>query len=62
MKLFPIFVAILFFLLSPCVLFRLPPGGNMYTVAFVHAILFSFIFSILHKPMMSYYYDDIKKY
>jgi hypothetical protein len=62
MKLFPIFVAILFFLLTPGVVLCLPPGGDRYTVALVHTVIFTVLFSILHNPMMSYYYDDIKKY
>jgi len=62
MKLFPIFVAILFFLLTPGVVLSLPPGGGKYTVALVHTVVFTVLFSILHNPMMSYYYDDIKKY
>ena len=40
---------ILFFILSPGVLLRLPPKGDKFTVAFVHAIVFSILFGILSK-------------
>ena len=34
---------ILFFLLTPGILVSLPPGGDKYTVAFVHALVFGLI-------------------
>jgi hypothetical protein len=36
-----IYSAILFFLLSPGVLLRLPPNGSKLTVAGVHAVVFA---------------------
>jgi hypothetical protein len=36
-----IYSAILFFLLSPGVLLRLPPNGSKLTVAVVHAVVFA---------------------
>jgi len=38
---------ILFFILSPGVLLRLPPKGDKVTTAVVHAIVFSILFSLL---------------
>jgi hypothetical protein len=38
-----IYSAILFFVLSPGVLLRLPSGGSKLTVAGVHALVFAFI-------------------
>lgn len=38
---------ILFFVLSPGVLLRLPPKGDKFTVAVVHAIVFSVLFSVI---------------
>jgi len=35
-----LYAAILFFILSPNVLLRLPPNGSKFTVAFVHALVF----------------------
>jgi hypothetical protein len=39
-----VFSAILFFVLTPSVLVRIPKNGSVYTVAFVHAIVFALIF------------------
>jgi hypothetical protein len=41
--------AILFFVLTPAVLIRLPPKGNKFTVAAVHAVVFALIFHFTHK-------------
>lgn len=38
-----IYSAILFFLLSPNILLRLPPNGSKMTVTFVHSIVFAFV-------------------
>ena len=37
---------ILFFVLSPTVLVRLPSGGNKYTVAATHALIFGLLFHL----------------
>jgi hypothetical protein len=42
-------VAVLFFVLSPNVLLRLPPKGGKFLVAGVHAIIFALIFHFTHK-------------
>jgi hypothetical protein len=39
-----LYVAILFFILTPGILVTLPPKSGRYTVAFVHALVFSLIF------------------
>jgi hypothetical protein len=44
-----LYVAILFFLLSPGVLLRLPAGGSLVTAALVHAIVFGVIYLFTHK-------------
>jgi hypothetical protein len=44
-----IYAAVLFFLLTPAILLRLPPGGSKYTVAAVHAIVFALIFHFTNK-------------
>jgi hypothetical protein len=38
-----LYLAVLFFLLSPNVLVRLPPNGNKLTVAATHALIFAVI-------------------
>ena len=44
-----IYAALLFFLLTPAILFRIPPNGNKYTVAIVHALIFALIWQLTHK-------------
>jgi len=43
------YAAILFFVLTPAVLVRLPQKGGKYTVAAVHALVFALIFHFTHK-------------
>jgi hypothetical protein len=43
------YVAVLFFLLTPSILLRLPPKGSKYVVAFVHALVFATVFHFTHK-------------
>jgi len=52
---------ILFFLLTPGILVSLPPGGDKYTVAFVHALVFGLIMWFLNSRR-SDKYDPGKKY
>ena len=44
-----IYLGILFFILSPSILLTLPSKGNKYVVAFVHAVIFVFIFYITYN-------------
>jgi hypothetical protein len=46
-----LFVAVLFFLLTPGILLRLPPGGSKYTVAAVHAVVFVIVYHLTHKAV-----------
>ena len=43
------YAAILFFVLTPAVLVRLPPKGGKFTVAAVHALVFALVFHFTHK-------------
>jgi len=44
-----IYAAILFFLLTPSILLRLPPNGSKWVVALVHALVFGIVFYFTHK-------------
>ena len=46
-----LFVAVLFFLLTPGILLRLPPTGSKYTVAAVHAVVFVIVYHLTHKAV-----------
>lgn len=40
--------ALLFFVLTPGILLSLPPGGSKWTVAAVHAVVFTLVHKMLH--------------
>jgi len=44
-----LFVALLFFVLTPGVLVKLPPGGSKLVVAATHAAVFALVFYLTHK-------------
>lgn len=46
-----IYAALLFFLLTPSVLVRLPPNGSKYTVAAFHGLVFALVFHFTHKTV-----------
>ena len=46
-----LYIALLFFLLTPGVLVRLPPHSGTRTVAIVHAIIFALLYHYTCKPI-----------
>ena len=48
------FTALLFVLLTPGLLLRLPPGGSKFTVAVVHGVVFALVYHFSHKAMWRY--------
>lgn len=44
-----LYTAVLFFILTPGVLIRLPKNGGKLTVAAVHALVFALLFHFTHK-------------
>jgi len=44
-----LFSAVLFFVLTPGILLRLPKNGDKFTVAGVHAIVFALVYGLTHK-------------
>ena len=44
-----LYAAVLFFLLTPAILLRLPANGSKFVVAAVHALVFALIFHFTHK-------------
>lgn len=53
-----IYTFILFFILSPSVLIRLPKNGSKYTVAAVHALLFGLIFYFTQFFMNKFFHIE----
>ena len=49
-----LFVAALFFLLTPGVLLSLPKGSSLYTKAFVHGLVFAVVYHFTHKAVWHY--------
>jgi len=44
-----LYVAVLFFALTPGVLLSIPSGGSKITVAAVHALVFALVYHFTHK-------------
>ena len=49
-----VFSALLFFVLTPGILLRLPSNGSKYVVASVHALVFGTIFTLGFKYYKEY--------
>jgi len=46
-----LFVAVLFFVLTPGVLVKLPPKSSPLVVAGTHAVVFALIWTLIHKAV-----------
>jgi len=44
-----VYAALLFFVLTPGVVVRLPPGGSPLVVAATHAVVFMVVYALTHK-------------
>jgi hypothetical protein len=53
-----LFVAVLFFVLTPGVLVSLPSKGTVYTKAAVHALVFAVVFKLTHKLVRKFLPHD----
>ena len=53
-----LFVAVLFFVLSPGVLVRLPVGGSKMAVAAFHAVVFAVVYGLVHKTVWQMLYTE----
>jgi hypothetical protein len=51
-----LFILILFFLLTPGVLLRIPAKTSLVTQALVHAVVFALIYHFTHKSVSNYLY------
>jgi len=47
-----IYLALLFFVLTPGVLLSLPPGGSKLVVAAVHALVFAVVYHFTHATVL----------
>ena len=47
-----LFNFLLFFILSPGILLRLPKNGSKYTVAAVHGLVFAIAFSLFYNILL----------
>ena len=45
------YIALLFYVLSPGVLLRIPPNGSKMMVAAVHAVVFAVVYSFTHRQV-----------
>ena len=54
-----LFVAVLFFVLTPGVLLSLPSKkSDIYTLAAVHAVAFAVVYGLTHKAVMHMLYPE----
>jgi len=53
-----LFVAALFYVLTPGILVTLPKGGSKMTVAAVHALIFAVVFGLVHKSVWHFLYPE----
>ena len=44
-----VYAALLFFVLVPGVVVRLPPGGSPMVTALTHAVVFAVVYGLTHK-------------
>jgi hypothetical protein len=51
-----LFIAALFFALTPGILLRLPSGGSKVTVAATHAVVFAVVYHFTHKTAAKFFY------
>jgi hypothetical protein len=49
-----LFTTLLFVLLTPGLLLRIPPGGSKLTVAIVHGLVFALVYHFTHKMVWRY--------
>jgi hypothetical protein len=49
-----LFVAVLFFVLTPGIVLSLPPKGSKTVVALTHAIVFALIWTLIHKTVWNW--------
>ena len=53
-----VFIALLFFALTPGVLLSLPKKGSLKTKAAVHGVVFAVVFYFIQKPVMNFLYSE----
>jgi hypothetical protein len=53
-----LFVALLFFVLTPGILLSLPAGGSKKMVAATHAVVFALVYHLTHKAVWNYFYGS----
>jgi len=53
-----VFIALLFFALTPGVLLSLPKKGSLMMKAAVHAVVFAAVFYFIQKPVMNFLYRE----
>lgn len=53
-----LFVAVLFFVLTPGVVLRLPVGGSKLVVAATHAVVFAVVYGLVHKTVWNMLYRE----
>ena len=53
-----LYIALLFFVLTPGVLLSLPAGGSCMMKAGVHAVVFALVYCLTNKPVERMFYSN----
>lgn len=61
-SLMPLYLAALFFVLTPGVLVSLPSGGKKMTVALVHAVIFAIVYQLTHNMVKNSLNEGFRGY
>lgn len=48
-----LYLALLFFVLTPGILLSIPPGGSKMGVALTHAVVFAIVYHFTNRPVMN---------
>jgi hypothetical protein len=48
-----LYLALLFFVLTPGILLSIPPGGSKMVVALTHAVVFAIVYHFTNRPVMN---------
>ena len=48
-----LYLALLFFVLTPGILLSIPPGGSKMVVALTHALVFAIVYHFTNRPVMN---------
>lgn len=55
-----LYIAFLFFVLTPGIVLSLPPKGSKVVVALTHAVVFALVYCLTHKAVYRFLYEGFE--